>query len=147
MHIGGDGSGTVTLRDTSHSYEARILGRNLSDDALINVNNTIQGEGYIGANLMALENQVSGVIDANVSGQQFLILIDSNAQGVTNQGTLRASNGGELLVVAGDLRQRRRDGRGPSTAARISTPTCSTLTGQESSTMETGAPSKSVLAP
>ena len=52
---------------------------------------TIQGAGQIGVDLMGLNNQ--GLIDAN---QSTLLMIDPSAAGVTNTGTLRATNSATL---------------------------------------------------
>ncbi len=62
---------------------------------------TIQGEtsnsGSLGVNELAIVNQAGGVIDANVSG--LVLNVDPNsATGLLNQGLMRASNGGILLL-------------------------------------------------
>jgi hypothetical protein len=88
------GGGVVNLNNTD-----RILG-----NGVLTTNNTIQGDtaggGSIGANQIGIVLQAGGVIDANRNG--FALDIDPNpANGFVNQGTLRASNGG-LLVLNGN---------------------------------------------
>ncbi len=82
------GGGTVMM-----SNDANITGA-ASADTLTNVDNTIQGSGFIGDNKMALVNQ--GTINAN---QPTLTVETSN--GLTNSGTLEATNGGTLVLQAG----------------------------------------------
>ncbi|MBS0660590.1 MAG: FecR domain-containing protein [Verrucomicrobia bacterium] len=87
------GGGTVTLGNT---------GRVRSGGAgvLINVDNTIDGEstggGSLGAGSLAIVNQAGGVIVANVSGRT--LRLDPGTGGLTNAGTLRALDGGVLLL-------------------------------------------------
>nr|MDQ2868324.1 hypothetical protein [Verrucomicrobiota bacterium] len=66
-----------------------------------NTDNIIQGEtnnsGSFGTNEIGIVNQSAGLIDANVNG--LVLNIDPNStNGLTNAGTMRASNGGILLL-------------------------------------------------
>src|ERR1700683_1506362 len=86
------GGGTVTLADNS-----RIMS--FTTGSLENVNNTIEGatgaNGDIGGNALSITNDAGGVINANVSGDSIDLLPNSTG-GLTNLGTLEASNGGTL---------------------------------------------------
>ena len=87
-----NGGGVVTLSNAD-----RIFGSGI----LINVNNLIQGEtsnsGSLGANQIGIVNQAGGIIDANVAGAA--LDVDPNAgNGLVNQGLMRASNGGILVL-------------------------------------------------
>ena len=62
---------------------------------------TIQGEGNnsgsgLGANELTLVNRSGGLVDANVSGAA--LNVDPGTGGLTNEGLMRASNGGFLLL-------------------------------------------------
>ena len=88
-----NGGGTVTLQNAD-----RIRGSGI----LTNVNNVIQGytdlsSGSLGNNEIGIVNQAGGVISANVSGLALNVDPDST-DGLTNAGTLEASNGGILLL-------------------------------------------------
>ena len=90
------GSGTVTLTRNSAvtgSSNARILGGGTLTNA-----STIQGEGNVGSNETSIINTV-GAIQGNVSGRTLVIDPGSTATGLMNSGTLRASNGGTLLLT------------------------------------------------
>ena len=82
------GAGTINMLASS-----RIL---VSGGNVINTNNTIQGQGYIG--VLTFTNQ--SVIDANVSGAQLDL---AGGVSVTNSGTIQASNGGTLLLQGSSL--------------------------------------------
>jgi fibronectin-binding autotransporter adhesin len=87
------GGGTLTLQNSDHNNATVIYGDN--NQLLENVNNTIEGEGQIGAGHgMLLQNDASGVVNANVSGQTLYL----NGTGVTNNGLLTATNGGTLEI-------------------------------------------------
>lgn len=93
-----NGSVTLTGGGTINLFNAdRVRGTGI----LTNVNNTIQGEtsntGSIGNNEIGIVNQTVGVIDANVSGLA-LTLDPNSANGLVNQGTMEAVNGGILLL-------------------------------------------------
>ncbi len=93
------GNGTITMQNTglTHAFLDSI-----NTGSFTNVDNTIQGNGEIGANQLLFHNQSTGVIDANMQGTS-LILDPSNSNPKTfiNDGTLRASNGG-ILILAGN---------------------------------------------
>jgi fibronectin-binding autotransporter adhesin len=83
------GAGTINLTDPN----ARVLG---GSNAVINTNNTIQGQGYIG--MITFTNQ--SIIDANVSGAQLEL---AGGGSITNTGTIQASNGATLLLQGSSL--------------------------------------------
>ena len=96
LTLGGDvtltGGGTIALANAD-----RFRG----SGTLTNVDNTIEGEtsnsGGLGYNEIGIVNQAAGVIDANQTG--LTLNVDPNsAVGLTNQGTMEASNGGILLL-------------------------------------------------
>lgn len=93
-------SGNVTMQGTgkfnlSNSLNNRILGV-LSTDRLTNqAGHTIQGAGQIGADFMALTNQ--GTINANQTNS-LTIDLTNTAGSAVNDGILKASNGGTLII-------------------------------------------------
>ncbi len=93
--VGGDevtltGGGTVTLSNSSGSI---IKGTGLY--RLTNQDNLIQGAGNIGSTWISLTNQAT--IDAN---QPTALIVQPNSSGVTNTGTMQASNGGTLHLYS-----------------------------------------------
>ena len=86
-----NGSGTLTLPSNGSSIRATADGQTLTNSSTIN-GGSGNGVGVLGSNL-AINNQATGLIDANISGAT--LIIQANA-GLTNAGTLRASNGGIL---------------------------------------------------
>ena len=80
------GSGTVTL---SNNGANRIYAPNGTDT--LTLAQTLQGAGQLGVGLLTLDNK--GVIDANASTP---MVIQANSNGVTNTGTIEATNGGTL---------------------------------------------------
>lgn len=92
------GGGTMTLSGSNDG--SRILDQSASDGVLTNVDNTIQGKGQIGANTLQVINQAGGIIDANDSTGT-LTLDPRAADSMVNQGTMRASAGGHLMLTAG----------------------------------------------
>ncbi|MGH9774471.1 MAG: SBBP repeat-containing protein [Candidatus Acidiferrales bacterium] len=88
------GSGTVTLT-TSGVGPAIIDQVGGSNPTLTNVGNTIQGQGLIGGNGLALVNQAAGIINANVPGKAMQLIPNGT---VTNAGLLEATNGGVLDI-------------------------------------------------
>lgn len=84
------GGGTINMTSAS----SRISG---AGAIFANVDNTIQGQGGVGLGTIGLVN--NSLINANVPSAT--LAVQSNAQGVTNTGTMQASNGGTLQLVAG----------------------------------------------
>lgn len=60
---------------------------------------TIEGRGQLGRNSIAIINQLGGLVSANVAGQT--LIVDPNAAGLINQGTMRATGSG-VLQLAGN---------------------------------------------
>jgi hypothetical protein len=89
------GGGTVTLNSGDNNGQAYIY-QTSGGTTLTNADNTIQGYGSIGnSGGLTVVNQAAGTIDANVSGQTLLL---NGVGGVTNHGTLEATNGGILSI-------------------------------------------------
>jgi fibronectin-binding autotransporter adhesin len=85
------GGGTINLTDPND----RLAGGNSS--TLLNVDNAIHGQGYIGLGGIQIINH--SLIDANGG----VLALQGNGAGVTNTGTIQASNGGNLQLIAGFL--------------------------------------------
>ncbi len=81
------GSGSVTLSGVN----ARVAGTGMLTNT---AGHTIQGQGNLGVNTVALVNE--GLIDANVTGAGLVVDPSTVPTGVTNTSTMRASNGGLL---------------------------------------------------
>jgi hypothetical protein len=86
------GGGTVTMSNSANNTIGVFGG------GLTNLNNTIQGAGQIGNTQMGLNNQ--GTIDANIGGAGANPLIINTAGTGSNTGTMKATNGGTLEVLA-----------------------------------------------
>jgi len=89
------GGGTITLQGNFDS--SRIMG--VSGSTLTIANQTIQGRGNIGADTIGIVNQTGNLIDANSNTPGSQLTIDPSSVGMTNQGTLRASNGGVMVLT------------------------------------------------
>ncbi len=89
-----NGGGTITMG--SGSAVNRIYGVSGST-VITNVDNTISGEGNIGAGQLVLDN--GGVIDANVSGQT--LVLQPSGSGFANTGTMEATGGATLEFDGG----------------------------------------------
>ena len=85
------GGGTITLSGANAGITGAISGVDLDIDG-----QTIQGQGALGRNTIDIINSSGGVIDANVGGQT--LVIDAAAGGLTNAGTIEATNGGTLEI-------------------------------------------------
>ena len=100
-----NGTGVVQMEDVNGLSDANIIrGLGGGDDVLTNAaGHAIAGVGQIGQNTLGIIND--GLIDANRSvatnGNQLAIDVDGN--GLTNNGTLRASNGGLLNLSTGTV--------------------------------------------
>jgi ATP-dependent protease HslVU (ClpYQ) peptidase subunit len=88
------GGGSVTLGGNGNGYIFGLISTNL----LINLDNTIQGAGWLGYNAMGLAN--SGTIDANQPGAS-LVVDPTDALIMTNTATMQASNGGRMQLLGG----------------------------------------------
>ena len=99
-----DDGGTVMLTTATEQVAGTISGDStgvLPAGTFDNVDNVIEGTGYIGDGTADLTLNNSGTIDANVSGQYLSLLTGGNT--IVNSfdgtgGTLEATNGGELSV-------------------------------------------------
>ncbi len=91
------GSGLISMNHNAARWVDEVGSPNGS---LVNVNNTIEGIGNIGANTLQLENQVNGLIHANVSGGT-LVIDPRNTTSLLNSGTLREQWGFSQFDGAG----------------------------------------------
>src|SRR5712692_69191 len=89
------GAGSVTMSNNPNNF---ILGNSTGNEILTN-KQTIQGAGNIGAGFLTLTNQ--GTVDANLGLGQNALIIQPGSGGVTNTGTLEATNGSTLVLNAG----------------------------------------------
>ena len=88
-----NGDGNIALNGPG----ARLIDFSANAGHLINVNNTIVGQGNIGGGQMRLTNQSSGVIEANVDGQE-LTINTRNGEDLINAGIMRACGGATLAI-------------------------------------------------
>jgi len=88
------GGGTITLVGGPDLAQIRS---EVGPARLINIDNTIEGAGSIGGDLI-LTNHAAGLIEANVAGQS--LELGGGAAPIVNKGTLKASNGGTLRVLS-----------------------------------------------
>ena len=86
------GGGTVTLGGTN----AGITGTAAGNDLTIG-DQTIQGDGALGRNVIDINNSADGLIDGNVAGET--LVIDAGSGGLTNAGTVQASGGGQTTIT------------------------------------------------
>ncbi len=94
------GGGVVNLAGTGDNY---ILDADSSTGKLVNVNNTIQGTGNIGNAQMTMDNQASGIINANNSAHG--LTLQPNGSGFSNEGLMEATGGGGLGLQGGSFTQ------------------------------------------
>ncbi len=97
--IGGDltlsGGGVISMG----THTQNRIESNTSSYRLTNVDNTIQGGGALLFNELRLTN--SGLVQANISGIRMLVDPINGSNGVINNGTMQAANGGSLRLNAG----------------------------------------------
>ena len=86
------GSGVLSLVAAD-----RIRGTGIFTNAGTTIEGETSASGSLGADEIGIVNQAGGVISANVSG--LTLIVDPNAtDGLVNQGTMQAINGGNLLL-------------------------------------------------
>ena len=86
------GGGKVVLGTGGNNY---VVGDAGAANKLVNVDNSFSGVGNIGAGGLTLDNQTAGIINANQTGQ---LTLQVNG-GVTNTGTIEATNTGGLFIL------------------------------------------------
>jgi hypothetical protein len=96
------GDGEVVM---SNATTNRIRSTSSAGGSLVNVNNTIRGAGEISSTssttrLDSVTNHADGLILANFSNS---LTIHGTNFGFTNEGALRAADGGTLILTAGPL--------------------------------------------
>ncbi|MGH9375324.1 MAG: PEP-CTERM sorting domain-containing protein [Terriglobia bacterium] len=91
------GGGTLTLSTAAGGGDAYIFAAAHTTPTLTNVDNTLQGNGVIGAGggtgALALVNDLGGTIDATTASGQIATLTLNPPGGVTNQGLMEATSG------------------------------------------------------
>jgi hypothetical protein len=85
------GDGVVLLGGSGAS---RIYS-NASGDSFVNVNNTIEGAGQLGAGSLVFTNDAAGVIDANAANA---LIVNTGGGAFTNMGLMEATAGGGLTI-------------------------------------------------
>ena len=90
------GSGTVTLGNSSATTTGTIQVGSSDTGTLTNAGNTITGYGNLGNGVLTLVNQ--GVINANGRITSGAFTVQPNSSGMTNTGTLEATNQGTLIL-------------------------------------------------
>ena len=85
------GSGVLQLGNNINNAITGVSGSRLTNNLT-----TIQGAGQIGGNVIAITNNANSYIFADFSGSS--LILDPNAAGIVNQGTLAARNGGNLAL-------------------------------------------------
>ena len=91
QNVSLSGGGTLTLSTTGNGTP--VINQTSGGATLTNVNNTIQGQGQIGNNGLALVNQAGATINANVAAPLLI-----NSSGITNAGLLEATGAGTLQI-------------------------------------------------
>jgi len=93
------GGGMVTLSTPVAGGFGATIQPAVNGGTLVNVDNTIQGEGLIGNGGLTLINEVGGIINANSGGGALTttLLLDGTG-GVTNTGLMEATNSGVLEI-------------------------------------------------
>jgi hypothetical protein len=108
------GAGTLNLNSSNGQYTGLVTGVAAST---LTTSSTITGAGTVGNGELNLAN--SGTINANISGQNLLVNVDTCSTCTsTNTGTLEATGGATLTLQNGTWTQ---TGAGKITAAASST--------------------------
>ena len=94
------GGGTVTLQTTTAGGGGDAWLYLQNGATLDNVNNTIQGEGYIYNNGTVINNHANGVINASQIGSSPLYYLQLEYGTVNNSGLMEATNGGQLALYS-----------------------------------------------
>jgi hypothetical protein len=99
INVGGNVANTVSLSGggtiSLNNPNAGIVGFPGVNGALLNVDNTIQGEGAIGGGVIGITNQ--GTITASGGS----LTVQPSATGLVNTGTMQAASGSTLTLEAG----------------------------------------------
>ncbi len=108
------GSGTLNLNSSNGQYTGLVTGAAAST---LTTSSNITGAGTVGNGELNLAN--SGTINANISGQNLLVNVDTcSTCASTNTGTIEATGGATLTLQNGTWTQ---TGAGKITAAASST--------------------------
>jgi len=91
------GGGTLTLGNSSATSTGTIQVGTGDTGTLTNVNNTITGSGNLGNSTLTLVNQ--GTINANGQVSSGILTVQPGASGMTNTGTLEATNQSTLVLT------------------------------------------------
>ena len=94
------GGGTVTLNTTTNGGGGYAFLYPYNSSTLDNVDNTIQGEGYINNAGTVINNHAGGIINANSAGSPLLSYLQLQYGTVNNAGLLEATNNGQLVLYS-----------------------------------------------
>jgi hypothetical protein len=92
------GGGVLAMMGSGNNF---ILDSDQATGLLVNVNNTIEGNGNIGNGQLSLDNQAGGTIDSNSTG----LTLQPNTTGYTNEGLIEATGGASLALEGSTLTQ------------------------------------------
>ena len=92
------GGGTLNLSTTTTGGGGNAYLYFQNGTTLVNVDNTIQGDGIIYNNGSAITNQSGGIINANSNGSPLVNYLALEYGNVTNAGLLEATNSGDLQL-------------------------------------------------
>lgn len=99
LNIGGNTANTVTLRGggtiTMNATNSGIEGFPGVGGTLVNVDNTIDGQGNVGLGVISITNQ------ATISAGGGTLSVQPNATGLVNTGTMQSTSGATLSLQAG----------------------------------------------
>ncbi|MEM7624734.1 MAG: hypothetical protein AAF333_03810 [Planctomycetota bacterium] len=93
-----DGGGTLAMNASAGAGVAILNDAGGVQNVLTNVDNTIRGTGNLGQNTLGLVNQAGGLVLADLAGQD-LTVDPGTTNGLTNEGTFRATNGASLTLT------------------------------------------------
>ena len=94
------GGGTVNLNTTTNGGGGDAFLYLYNSSTLDNIDNTIQGEGYIYNSGTTINNHAGGIINANSAGSPLLPYLQISYGTVNNAGLLEATNNGQLALYA-----------------------------------------------
>jgi len=94
------GGGTVSLSTTTVGGGGDAYLYLYGNTTLDNVNNTIQGEGYIYNNGAIVNNHATGIINANSAGGLLVNYLQLEYGTVNNKGLMEATNNGNLQLYS-----------------------------------------------
>ena len=99
LNVGGNNANTVSLTGggtiSMNATNSDITGFSGVGGTLVNVDNTIQGQGQVGLGVISIMNQ------ATISAGAGTLTVQPSVAGLVNTGTMQAGNGGTLSFHGG----------------------------------------------